>query len=81
MSVRCVGAYPVLTSWVNGVKIYEVDTGAISHPTYDRAAVATLLGRSGHIALEVHNNDEPMGADRWAPDAAVRWRNLWLESL
>ena len=81
MSVRCVGAYPVLTSWVNGVKIYEVDTGAISHPTYDRAAVAALLGRSGHIALEVHNNDEPMGADRWAPDAAVRWRNLRLASL
>lgn len=79
MTVRCVGAFPVLTTWVNGVKLYEVDTGAISHPTYDREAVAALLGRRGHIALEVHNNDEPMGADRWAAHAAVRWRNLRIE--
>ena len=38
MTVRCTGRYPVLASWVNGVKLYEIDTGAISHPGYDRDA-------------------------------------------
>jgi len=81
MTVRCVGTYPVLSTWVNGIKVYELDTGTIAHPDYDREAVAALLGRSGHVALEVHNNDEPMGADRWAPGAVVRWRNIRLQTL
>jgi hypothetical protein len=81
MSVRCVGTYPVLTTWVNRVRIYELDTGAIAHPHYDREAVAALLGGRGHVALEVHDNDQAMGADRWAPNAAVRWRHLRLETL
>ncbi|MDR1799359.1 MAG: DUF1080 domain-containing protein [Bifidobacteriaceae bacterium] len=74
--VRCVGKYPVLTSWVNGVKLYQLDTGAMDWPTYDRDAVATLLGRAGHIALEVHDNDPGLGAGRWGPGAVVRWRHL-----
>lgn len=81
LTVRCTGSYPVLTTWVNGLKVYEVDTGAISHPTYDREAVARLLGRTGHIALEVHDNDEAMGDDRWAPGAVVRWRDIRLRVL
>jgi hypothetical protein len=82
MSVRCVGRHPVLTTWVNGVQVYEIDTGAISYPHYDRDAAADLLGRAGHIALEVHDNDYPgMGRDRWGADAVVRWRNLRLEPL
>ncbi|MFC4242131.1 DUF1080 domain-containing protein [Gryllotalpicola reticulitermitis] len=76
--VRCVGKYPVLTTWVNGVKLYELDTAAIRHPNYDREAVAELLGREGHIALEVHDNDPRMGRDRWGTDAVVRWRNFQL---
>lgn len=81
LTVRCVGAFPVLTTWVNGVKVYELDTGAVVHPTYDRDAVAALLGRAGHIALEVHDNDPGMGKDRWAPESVVRWRGLQLESM
>ena len=81
MTVECVGADPVLTTWVNGCQIYRIDTGAMAHPDYDRQAVAGLLGRAGHVALEVHDNDPGMGADRWAPGAVVRWRNLWLEPL
>lgn len=82
MSVRCVGTYPVLTTWVNGVRMCELDTGAIDHPTYDREAVASLLGRAGHIALEVHDNDwGGLGQERWGPEAVVRWRNMRLEPL
>lgn len=79
--VRCVGKYPVLTTWVNGVRLYELDTSAITHPNYDRDAVAELLGREGHIALEVHDNDPRMGRERWGENAVVRWRNLELTRI
>ena len=38
-------------------------------PNYDRVAAAKLLGRQGHIALEVHDSgpDLWMGQDRWLP--------------
>jgi hypothetical protein len=81
LRVRCVGEYPVLTTWLNGVKLYELDTALIDDERYDREAVAALLGRAGHIALEVHDFDERMGADRWGTDALVRWRNLRVREL
>lgn len=82
VTVRCEGVYPVLTSWINGVKAYEVDTGAIRFPHYDREAARELLGRGGHIALEVHDNEWPgMGQARWAPGATVRWRDIDIEEL
>jgi hypothetical protein len=78
--IRCEGRYPVLTTWVNGVRIYELDTGAIEHPGYDREAVAGLLGREGHIALEVHDTDR-LGDARWGDGALCRWRNIKLAEL
>jgi hypothetical protein len=80
-TVRCTGEYPVLTSWINGVKAYELDTGKISWPGYDRDAVYKLLGRAGHIAIEVHDNDPGMGDARWAPGAVCRWRNICVREL
>lgn len=81
ITVRCVGVYPVLTTWLNGVKLYEMDSSLIDHPAYDRDAVAALLGRAGHIALEVHDNDPRMGSERWGADSVVRWKNIRLREL
>jgi Domain of Unknown Function (DUF1080) len=81
LRVRCVGEHPVLTTWVNGVRLYELDTASMAWPHHDPDAVAGLLGRAGHIALEVHDNDERMGADRWGPHAVVRWRDLRVRPL
>jgi hypothetical protein len=79
--VRCVGASPVLTSWLNGVKLYELDTATIVWPHYDAEGIAALLGRAGHIALEVHDNDPGMDDARWAPGAVARWRNIRVTEL
>lgn len=81
ITVRCVGVYPYLTTWLNGVKLYELDTASMQHPGYDRDQVAALLGRAGHIALEVHDNDPVMGSERWGPDSVVRWRNLRVRPI
>jgi hypothetical protein len=81
LRIRCAGQHPVLTTWVNEVKAYEVDAGAIDLPTYDREATFNLLGRAGHIALEVHHNDARMGPARWAPGAVSRWRDIAIREL
>jgi hypothetical protein len=79
--IRCEGDLPVLTTWVNGVRIYEIDTSAIEHPHYDREAVFRLLGREGHIALEVHDTDARLGPARWGPGAVCRWKDIRLQAL
>jgi hypothetical protein len=77
MRIRCVGgALPVITTWVNGVKIAQLDTLTIDAPDYDAAAIRQTLGDRGHIALEVHDNDEMFGEARWGRGAACRWRNI-----
>jgi hypothetical protein len=81
--IRCVGALPRLTTWINGEKIAELDTTNIKMPKYDPKAVLETLGRTGHIALEVHSNGpaDKLGPDRWAPGAVCRWRNISVKTL
>ncbi len=81
--IRCVGRLPTITTWVNGMKICEFDTSKIDTPGFDAEQVAERLGRSGHIAFEVHdvNLNKPLGQDRWAPGAVCRWRNIKITEL
>lgn len=81
LRIRCVGAMPVITTYVNGVKIAEVNTATLTAPNYDAAAVYNILGSRGHLALEVHDNDETFGDARWGPGARCRWRNARLWDL
>ena len=69
LRVRCVGAKPVITTWVNGFFVAEIDLGAVRHPDYDADEVLEVLGPRGHLALEVHDNDpdvrrQPVGTRR-----------------
>jgi Domain of Unknown Function (DUF1080). len=83
LRVLCVGKYPHLTTWVNGAKIAELDAATLQAPNYDREAAAKLLGRQGHIALEVHDSgpDLWMGKDRWLPGHVCRWRNIRIRTV
>lgn len=81
LRIRCAGAVPRVTTWVNDVKVAEIDLSSLVAENYDADAVAARLGASGHIALEVHDNDPVLGLDRWGPDAACRWRNIRLTVL
>lgn len=77
LRIRCVGgALPTIATWINGVKIAEIDTATLDAPEYDPAAVAAWLGPRGHIALEVHDNDAMFGESRWGRGAQCRWRNI-----
>ncbi|SEQ96153.1 3-keto-disaccharide hydrolase [Microlunatus flavus] len=81
LRVRCVGAKPRATTWVNDVLVAEIDLATLEAPNYDADAVAAFLGRSGHLALEVHDNDPRFGEARWARGARCRWRALEIKEL
>ena len=83
IKVRSVGRIPSVTTWVNGLKIAEFDLADIEWPNYDAEAVANMLGREGHISLEVHNNgrNDRQGQERWWPGAQVRWKNIFIKEL
>lgn len=81
--IRSVGAVPHLTTWINGVKVAELDTARMQSPGWDPDAALKKVGRAGHIALEVHSNGpgDKFGKDRWAPEAVCRWRNISIKTL
>ena len=54
--VRCVGSNPVLTAWVNDLKMSTLDTADTGVPGYDPAIIEQRVGSRGHIGLEVHSN-------------------------
>jgi Domain of Unknown Function (DUF1080) len=80
-TVHCVGELPRTTVWINDLLVAEIDLGSLQADNYDPDAVREALGRQGHIALEVHDTDPMLGADRWAPTARCRWRNLRIREL
>ena len=79
--IRCVGPLPRITTWVNGLKIAEIDTAEIDVPNYSPADVLELLGERGHLALEVHDNDAMFGESRWGRGAQCRWRNARIKEV
>lgn len=81
LRIRCAGALPVITTWINGLKIASVNTAEIDAPGYDPAAVLGVLGPAGHIALEVHDNDGMFGEARWGRGAQCRWRNIRIKTI
>ena len=77
--VICKGRYPVITTWINDVKIAEIDMNLVDTAHFDRKA-ADRLGTRGHISLEVHDND-CMGEARWGKNAATRFRKIRIREL
>ena len=81
--VRCEGRLPTLTTWINGEKMASVDTTNMKAEGYDAETVATLLGRAGHFALEVHSSGQGdrLGEGRWLPGRVCRWRRIRAREL
>jgi hypothetical protein len=80
LRIKVLGDKPVITTWVNGVKIAELDMATLEAPNYDPDEVLEALGPRGRIALEVHDSDSVL-AGRWGPNAACRWRNIRVKEL
>jgi hypothetical protein len=73
--IRCVGKYPQITTWINGLKICHFDGETCALPGYDKDRVFGLLGRSGAIGFQVH------GGKSWPKGSKCRWRNIRVKEL
>ena len=73
--IRCIGKYPQITTWINGVKVCHFDGEDSTLPGYDKKRVFKQLGRSGSIGLQVH------GGAAWAAGEKCRWKNIFLKEL
>jgi hypothetical protein len=69
------GRQPVITTYINGVKVGVFDAAKSTAENYDRDEVAKLLGDKGSIALQVH------GGESYPPGAKCRWRNIRIREL
>lgn len=79
--IRVVGIKPKINVWINGLEVAAIDMGQTITPSYDAEAVASFLGRDGHIAFEVHDSDPNVEEGRWGREAACRWRNIRIKEL
>ena len=76
LRVRCVGAYPRITTWINGTKMAEFDGTTCPQPDYNKEDLLRKLGPKGPIGLQVHGGDK-----MWTTGAKCRWRNIRIKPL
>ncbi|MEM1443362.1 MAG: DUF1080 domain-containing protein [Verrucomicrobiota bacterium] len=79
--VRCIGANPVLTVWINDLEMGTLDSSDTGVEGYDPSIIQQRVGVRGHIGLEVHDNNPKKGWTQWAKGAVSRWRNIRLREL
>ena len=73
--IRCEGKYPVITTWINDLKVCHFDGARCTLPAYKKDHVLKTLGQRGSIGLQVH------GGKSWPKGAVVRWRNIRIKEL
>ncbi|MEM0897640.1 MAG: family 16 glycoside hydrolase, partial [Verrucomicrobiota bacterium] len=79
--VRCVGANPVITTWINDLEIATLDSSDTGIEGYDPAIIGQRVGAQGHISLEIHDNNPKKGWNQWAKGAVSRWRNIRVREI
>ena len=82
--IRCVGVLPLITTWINGAKICELNTANIKDvPGFNPERATQRLGRQGHIAFEIHDvpTNSPLGRNRWEIGAKCRWKNIYVTQV
>ena len=73
--VRVEGAFPKITTWLNGLKVAEFDGEKSSADRYDKGRIQKMLGGAGSIAVQVH------GGKGWTKGAKCRWKNIKIRAI
>lgn len=79
--VRCIGAEPVISIWINGLKMATVTTADPGLAGYDQSQIRRRAGTKGHIGLEVHSNGPDPGWHQWGVGTVSRWKNLRVREV
>lgn len=89
LRVRCTGRLPDITTWINDVKIVEMQSRTFrprqladarrqnwaAPSAYNAEDIHRRLGSRGRIGLQVHPGN------RWTDDGVVRFRNVLVREL
>lgn len=75
LRIRCVGKYPLITTWINGTRICEFDGATSPNPLNKKEEFLEAFGRKGAIALQVH------GGNVWRKGAKCRWKSIRIKEL
>ena len=73
--VRVEGKHPVITTWINDLKVCEFDGENSKNSGYNKTKVAQTLGAQGSIAVQVH------GGTGWPKGAKCRWKNILIREI
>jgi len=76
LRVRCVGEFPRITTWINGVQMADFDGATCPQPDYKKDEILKQLGREGPVGLQVHG-----GNAMWRSGKKCRWRNIRIKPL
>ncbi|MDQ8188363.1 DUF1080 domain-containing protein [Pelagicoccus sp. SDUM812002] len=89
LRIRCVGAEPRITTWVNDVKVMEMDGRVCrarhledvnnanwdAKPAWDQELIQSITGNAGRIGLQIHPGN------RWKAGGTVRYRSIVLTPI
>ena len=73
--IRCTEKFPQIMTWINGMKVCQLNGETSPLPSYNKEKVAEMLGREGSIGLRVH------GGKGWPKGKVCRWRNIRIKKL
>ena len=73
--IRCVGARPKITVWINQLEVCRFNGETCTLPSYDKDRVLQQLGPKGSIGLQVH------GGKGWPQGTKCRWRKIRIREL
>ncbi|MGY8674083.1 MAG: 3-keto-disaccharide hydrolase [Verrucomicrobiia bacterium] len=73
--LRCVGKYPRVNVWINGLHVCDWDGANCTLPGYDKEKVFKTLGRTGSIGLQVH------GGKGWPNGSVVKWKGIRVRDI
>lgn len=73
--VRVEGRYPMITTWINNLKVCEFDGAKATTDKYDKEGIFKQLGDEGRIAVQVH------GGTSWPKGAKCSWKNIRVRPL
>lgn len=69
------GAFPHITTFINGLKVGEFDGNTSMAARYDKEKILGMLGPAGSIAVQVH------AGEGWPLGAKCRWKNIRIQPL
>jgi hypothetical protein len=75
VKVRVVGAFPKITTAINGLEVCQFDGATSNAARYNKDEVLKSLSAAGSVAVQVH------GGKGWPNGAKCRWKSIRIREL